>query len=134
MTGFDNWLDLTITCRVYRTLGSLIQDFFNDEFRVRFLDRLDRSHPYARWFHYAFTPDIRVEEDGTHTFQSAGHVKYRESRLHRTDYPGRCSMVARYSISKPSGYRPPPNQPPRIEYVDSFMMSGPSRLVLERAS
>lgn len=116
-SDIDNATGLKISCRVYRTLGEDIEDFYNGYLIVCFRDRLDRSHPYVRWYHYVYTPDVRVEEDGSHTILG-GHIKYRISRIHRTDVPGRCLMVSRYSISKPARFRP--SRAIGVEYLDQL--------------
>lgn len=114
-SDIDNATQLRVSCRVYRTLGESIEDFYNGYIIVNVMDRLDRTHPYVRWYHYVYTPDVRVEEDGSHTILG-GHIKYRISRLHRTDVPCRCTMVSRYSLSTPARFRP--CRPITIEYLD----------------
>jgi hypothetical protein len=118
-TEFYNAIELLVSCRIYRTLGQDITDFLNVNVKAALIDRLDRTHPYIRWHHYAYTPDITVESDGSRT-QLGGHIKYRTSRIHRTDFPGRCWMAAQYSLHTPSGFRPPPKKKSRIEYLDSL--------------
>jgi hypothetical protein len=117
----------TVECRLYRALGASATDFFNDSCRLSITDTLDRSHPYVRWRHWVFGPIVRVEADKSHTVAGL-KLTERRSVIHRTDYPGRCKMVARYSLGSPAPPRTPfghavpqPLVPlPDIEYLDSL--------------
>lgn len=99
-----------IACRVYRTLGASVVDLFNGTCTLYVRDRLDRTHPYVRWRHSPFTPNVRVETNGTHTLVGYNHPE-RVSAIHRTAVPGRCRMVNRFSPKVPAG------QP---EYLDAL--------------
>jgi hypothetical protein len=117
----------TIECRLYRLLGATATDYFNDSLLLCITDRLDRSHPYVRWNHWVFTPSVKVEANKTHTI-SGYKVAHRNSVIHRTDYPGRCKMVSKYSLDYPLPPRSPyghsvpdPLDPePKIEYMDKL--------------
>ncbi|HEY3272534.1 MAG TPA: hypothetical protein VGJ92_02155 [Methanocella sp.] len=95
---FEN--GFTVECRVYLALGPDATDYFNGNLYVPIIDRLDRSHRFVRWNHYVLEPIVKVEESGSKTVLGY-ELQYRQSKIHRTDFPGRCLMVSRYSITKP---------------------------------
>jgi hypothetical protein len=117
----------TIECRVYRVLGAHITDFFNVLHELRIGDTLDRSHPYVRWHHWVFVPVVQVEADGSQT-RLGYKLTRRISRIHRTDFPGRCRMVSSYSLHSPDPPRSPfghpvpqpLSPPPEKEYLDAL--------------
>jgi hypothetical protein len=107
--------EFLIECRLYRLLGATATDFFNDSCKLSITDTLDRSHPYAYWHHWVFTPIVQVEKDNSHTVEGL-KLASRRSKIHRTDYPGRCKMVAKYSVGSPE----PPRSPYGHSVPDSF--------------
>lgn len=108
----------SVECRVYRQLGATSTDFFNGSLSLKVVDRLDRTHPYVRWIHEVYTPDVVVEADGSQTVLG-GSIKVRASDLHRTALPGRCRMVSKFSTDR---VRPPgPGvTEPVLEYRDAL--------------
>ncbi|MHC4396544.1 MAG: hypothetical protein ACYS1A_12905 [Planctomycetota bacterium] len=133
VTAPANAPDLKIQCRVYRTLGSSITEVYLGNLVVHFLDLLDRSKPFVRWYHYVWTPDVRRDEAGRKTVVG-GSIKYRTSRIHRTDLEGRCKFASRYSVEIPEGFRPPPNseRPLGVFYYDTLPF--PNSQILENRS
>jgi hypothetical protein len=108
---------IRIECRLFRVLGAEITEIFNGSAVLRIADRLDRSHPYVFWRHAVITPLVRTELDGSQT-RSGYNFEDRVSNLHRTDFPGRCRMVSRFSskvleVDDGSGR-------PHLEYLDAL--------------
>lgn len=68
--------EFSVVVRVFRPLSGRVKEFGSCRFSVSVEDRFDRSHPYVHWNGWA-----------------AGMPK--ESAIHRTAVPGRCSMVLR---------------------------------------
>lgn len=68
--------EFSVVVRVYRPLSGRVKEFGSSRFTVSVLDRFDRRHPYVHWKGWA-----------------AGVPK--ESAIHRTAVPGRCSMIMR---------------------------------------
>lgn len=68
--------EFSVSLRVYRPLFGRVKEFGSSRFSISIEDRFDRSHPYVRWKGWA-----------------AGMPK--ESAIHRTAAPGRCSMIMR---------------------------------------
>jgi len=68
--------EFRVVVRVYRPLSGRVKEFGSSRFTVSVMDRFDRHHPYVHWNGWA-----------------AGVPK--ESALHRTAVPGRCSMLMR---------------------------------------
>lgn len=116
VAAVGNIAKIRVECRVYRTLGPDITEVYNGAFTTWLRDRLDKTKPYVRWSHHVYTPDVRVEVDSSQTMVGE-HIKYRKSKIHRTDFPGRCRMASRFSLSKPGRFRIPSNRPTRIEYL-----------------
>ena len=56
----------TIACRVYRTLGSQIDELFSGTHTLEIYDPVDRSHPYVHWTHEVWAPEMLVRGDGSH--------------------------------------------------------------------
>lgn len=90
----------TVQLQVTRNLGSESHDVHNSIVTLTIKDRLDRTHPFVRWGHYVIVPNVRAEADGSQT-EIGMVVKFRKSKIHRTDFPGRCKMASRYSIERP---------------------------------
>jgi hypothetical protein len=88
--------DLSVAAYVFRALGPITEGLYQRTIAVRMYDPIDKTHPYVWWEHGVGVPEVRVEADGTHTFLGRTS-KLRRSRLHRTDFPGRCIMVSRLS-------------------------------------
>ncbi len=110
--------EFKIEVRLYSTLGPITTDLFNAFVFLKITDNLDRTHPYVRWQHQVFPPNVRIEADGSHT-DLGFHSVYRISAIHRTAVPGRCRMVSRYSINAPlSGTDPKPLS--HIDYFDDL--------------
>ncbi|MEW8403721.1 MAG: hypothetical protein AB2689_28895 [Candidatus Thiodiazotropha taylori] len=122
LPGLPTASNLIIRCRVYRILWNPPIEIFQGNFTVYFRDRIDQSHPYVRWRHYVAVPDVSVDAQGNSTTEGY-HVKFRHSKIHRTDFPERCRMVSRYSLNTPNGFRPPPWRPPEIQYLDALPFS-----------
>lgn len=91
---------LVTECRIFRELGRYTTDISNDIVTSKIIDPLDRSHPFVKWGHYVLIANVRKEVDGSHTLYG-GVLKRRRSCIHRTDFPGRCTMVSKYSIHPP---------------------------------
>jgi len=121
--------DLRIHCRVYRVLWNPPIEIYQGVFTVLFRDRIDQSHPYVRWRHYVGTPDVNVDAEGNRTTEGF-HIKLRHSKIHRTDFPNRCRMVSRHSLSVPWKFNPPPSRPPKIIYFDALPF--PDQEILHR--
>ncbi len=68
--------EFSVHLRVYRPLHGRVRELGSSRFRIGVLDRVDRSRPYVFWKGWA-----------------AGVKK--QSVIHRTAVPGRCSMVLR---------------------------------------
>jgi hypothetical protein len=68
--------EFSVVVRVYRPLSGRVKEFGSSRFAVTIADRFDRSHPYVHWDGWA-----------------AGTPK--QSVIHRTAVPGRCSMIMR---------------------------------------
>jgi len=97
LQSVDNFI---ISCRLYRLWGSNWQDlpaplWAFEPMNITITDCYDRHHPYVWWQHWSFPypghnswpfPVTRAE-------WLAGWKKFRTSRIHRTDVPGRCKMV-----------------------------------------
>ena len=117
LPGLHTASNLTIRCRVYRILWDPPVEIYQGNFTVYFRDRLDQSHPYVRWRHYVAVPEVSIDAEGN-SITEGFHIKFRHSKIHRTDFPKRCRMVSKYSLSVPGRFRPPPWRPPEIEYLD----------------
>lgn len=119
--------DFRIECRIYRVLGAVTEEIFNSSLSLSIVDTLDRSHPFVRWRHWVFAPIVKVEPNGSHTL-SGMRLSWRNSRIHRTDVPGRCQMVSKYSLHYPGppftefGHWAPaiPTPAPEMEYLDTL--------------
>ena len=68
--------EFSVVVRVYRPLSGRVKEFGSSRFTISVEDRFDRSHPYVHWDGWA-----------------AGAPK--QSAIHRTAVPGRCSMILR---------------------------------------
>ena len=85
--------------RVTRELEGEEEHVFSAKDQVSIVDRLDRGHDYVRWKHLVVTPDVVVHPDGSQ--QRVGkRVFTRQSRIHRTRWPGRCAFADRYAGDK----------------------------------
>lgn len=107
----------SIECRVHRTLGTNVADFFNAKTQLEIRDKLDRSHPFVHWTHEAWTPIVNVEADGSHT-QVGFQMNTRKSKIHRTALPGRCRMASRNSLKR-EGLNSPLEKP-TPDYLDAL--------------
>ncbi len=119
IADFQNISNLRISCRVYRALGDEITDFYNDSILIHLCDRLDQSKPFVRWYHHAVVPKVIVEGDGSIAIRSYS-IHYRKSKIHRTDFPLRCTMVHNFSLNVPRHFTPHENQPTKIVYLNSL--------------
>lgn len=116
-----------VECRVYRVLGSAVEDLENWSEKFAISDRLDRSHPFVRWHHWVYPPIVQVEADGSQRIIGYNLTR-RKSRIHRTDFPGRCKMVSHYSQNSPAPPYSPSGHPvpipllphPEIQYLDDL--------------
>jgi hypothetical protein len=108
----------TIECRVYRALGADIQDLLNDTLTLAIVDRLDRSHPFVRWSHEVWAPQVKVESNGSQTVLGFA-PRGRRSKLHRTALPGRCREVSSFSLNQIRDAGPGVT-PSVIEYLDEL--------------
>ncbi len=110
----------TVEVRVYRMLGATTEELFKDKKMLEVRDELDRSHPFVRWQHEVCVPIVEAKENGMrkHLYWK---IETRNSAIHRTDLPGRCSMASRYSAGAPRAKKPLP--PARLEYLDSLPFS-----------
>jgi hypothetical protein len=68
--------EFSVVLRVYRPLSGRTKEFGSSRFSIKVEDRFDRHHPYVHWDGWA-----------------AGTRK--QSAIHRTAMPGRCSMIMR---------------------------------------
>jgi hypothetical protein len=107
-----------VEVRVYQQLGAQAIDLFNDRIFLDIVDRLDRTHPYARWTHEVYTPQVQLEADGSRTVLG-GQIRVRVSNLHRTAIPGRCRMASSYSTEPLRGSGPGVTDP-KLEYLDAL--------------
>jgi hypothetical protein len=107
-----------IECRVYRAIGAEITEVFGDALTLKIHDPLGRTHRYVHWVHEVYTPQVRVDSNGSRTILGYD-IKTRSSRIHRTDLPGRCKFASHFSIQKirESG---PFVTDPFIEYLDEL--------------
>ena len=85
-TGFS------MSCRVYRVLGDQTEDLFNGHDDVSVSDPIDHAHPYVQWSHEVSVPQVTNYPDGTKEWLGEQTV-LRTSKIHRTDFAGRCRMV-----------------------------------------
>lgn len=109
--------ELHIAVRLYSTLGPVTNDIFNTSIALRITDVLDRTHPFVFWEHEVSTPVIQIEQDGSKTMKGF-QIKKRISAIHRTDFPGRCRMVSRYSpkVSRTDNG----SDRPHLQYLDQL--------------
>lgn len=111
----------SISCRVYRPLGSSVEELISQTVNLRIEDRLDRTRPFVRWRHNVYTPKIQKHPSGQHELVGYNYIE-RRSRIHRTDVPGRCRFADQFShkhVETP-------------EYLDALPFP-PSELVARRA-
>lgn len=92
----SNCSKFTISCRVYRPLGSDVEELLNRTISLDISDRLDRTHPYVHWKHTVAIPQTEVFEGGQQEITGYNYIN-RQSAIHRTAFPGRCLFVAQYS-------------------------------------
>ncbi len=118
----DKVADLKIGCRIFRKLGNSTEPFFNGERDLEFYDRVDRTYRFVRWNHYVRYYDIKK---GQHPNQIANcTIKYRRSKIHRTDMVGRCAMVSQMSVAQPPGAQKMPRYvEPKAEYTNRLPCS-----------
>jgi hypothetical protein len=83
-----------VLCRVYRTLGPYITDFFNDGIRLKVGPAIPTGS-YVRWRYDVKTPRLRLEQSPERWSYLGDSVVGRSSALHRIDRP--CKMVDRRS-------------------------------------
>lgn len=90
----------SIYSRLYRTIGATTEELFGGTVRLDIYDRLNRSHPYVRWRHVVYTPEVRVTyEGGRRALRYEGSREVaRVSKIHRTAVPGRCRFADKYSF------------------------------------
>lgn len=105
-------MDVSVT--VFRALGATTTNLLSDTLRVAIHDPIDESHPYVRWSHSVTVPVVQVDANGSQTRTGKQSVA-RASKLHRTDFPGRCLMVGQIS-PKPLQARPDAS----IQYLDAL--------------
>lgn len=110
--------EFDVECRVYRVFGTVSHPLVDGRMRLAVADRVDRSHPYVRWTHQVLTPEVRRTPDGSRTLLGDS-VKTRRSKIHRTDLPGRCRMVSRYSQSW-IDFSTSINTGPTLDYMDAL--------------
>jgi hypothetical protein len=88
---------LDIGCRVYRTLGASITDFFNDGIVLEIRGPLP-AEAYVRWRYDVKNPQVEFDEQSQAWAYAGEAVRKRHSNLHRLDRP--CA-----NASKRSRYR-----------------------------
>ena len=103
----------TVECSVVRVLGADAETLFHDLQGFEVHDRLDRTLPFVHWHHHVTTPVVVVQPDGSKK-QTGLTLKSRTSKIHRTDFPGRCIMVTRFSKYVQST---PAEGSPYLEYL-----------------
>lgn len=86
----------SISCRVYRPLGSAVDELVNQTVNLRIEDRLDRTHPFVRWRHHVYTPQVTKHANGQRELVGYNYIE-RVSAIHRTDVPGRCRFADQFS-------------------------------------
>ncbi|HET9649267.1 MAG TPA: hypothetical protein VFP34_13710 [Microlunatus sp.] len=86
---------MSLECRVYRTLGTTIENRFHTTVTLKPSDRLDHSHPYVHWGGTVPLPAFVKTADGSLTRNGLASVD-RRSKIHRTDLPGRCLFADAY--------------------------------------
>lgn len=81
--------EYSISCRVYRPVGDIVEELLDRTMTVKIQDMLDRSHPYVMWKHSPPVPQMEVLPGGQQVL--VGYASpHRTSRIHRTALPGRC--------------------------------------------
>ncbi|NUP05873.1 MAG: hypothetical protein HOW73_07435 [Polyangiaceae bacterium] len=108
-----------IQCRVYRPVLSQTEELFQEEKTLTVSDRLDRGRPFVRWRHSVYVPNVRVSYDqGRRVDQILGYDSVvRQSKIHRTAYPGRCRFATQYSSHVRFDGTP---DRPMLEYLDTL--------------
>jgi hypothetical protein len=86
---------MSLDCRVYRTLGTTLENLFHKTITLKPTDRLDHSHPYVHWQGTVPLPVFVKRADGSLTRNGLASVD-RKSKIHRTDLPGRCLFADSY--------------------------------------
>jgi hypothetical protein len=107
-----------IECRVYRTLGADVEEVFSDQRTLRIVDPVDRSHPYVHWTHEVWTPEVQIHDNGSRELLGFA-AQGRRSKLHRTDIPGRCRSVTKFSLNQIRDPGPGVT-PSAIQYLDAL--------------
>lgn len=107
-----------IECRVYRTLGADVEEVFSDLRTLRIVDPVDRSHPYVHWTHEVWAPEVQLHANGSRELLGFA-AKGRRSKLHRTDIPGRCRSVSKFSLNQIRDPGPGVT-PSAIQYLDAL--------------
>ena len=87
---------MSLTCRLYRTVGSNTENLFNQTVTLRADDPLDRSHPFVHWHAVVPLPSFVPGPDGALHKNGIPFVD-RTSTIHRTDLPGRCLFADGFS-------------------------------------
>jgi hypothetical protein len=115
-------LNLVVSCRVYSTAGATTTELFSGSVSLSSTDPLDRTHPYVRWRHAAYVPQVRttIDSDGHRLYSSGYQSVQRQSKIHRTSVPERCRFAHHYSrhvLAWPNPARP---ELPALEYLDAL--------------
>lgn len=108
--------EFSVECHVYRTMGPDAVDLFSKVITLKVWDPLDRTHPFVRWKHDCYPPVVRVEANGSHTILGRAET-HRRSKIHRTDFPGRCRMASHFSRHVFDADTPETNG---LEYLDDL--------------
>ncbi len=95
--------EFSISCVLYRQLGSQNEVLASRTLRLQMSDRLDRDHPYVHWVHDVFCP-IKQKVPGGQTKVTGYWNETRRSAIHRTDLAHRCRFAARYSNDADPNY------------------------------
>jgi hypothetical protein len=99
-----------VSCRCYRRLGYRVDEVFSGTMSITIADLLDRHHPFVRWNDEVYiVPGYKTARLGSVAEVAAGkQVVYwsrtRDSRIHRTDVPGRCLAVGPTAPNRVNGY------------------------------
>jgi hypothetical protein len=87
---------MSLTCRLYRTLGSATENRFNQTVTLRATDPIDRRHPFVHWHAVVPLPSFVPGPDGALHKNGIPSVE-RTSKIHRTDLPWRCLFADQFS-------------------------------------
>lgn len=89
LSGASALPSMSLSVRLYRTLGDRTENLFNQTVRLRADDPLDRRHPFVHWHAVVPLPSFVPGPDGT-LHKNGIPFAQRTSKIHRTDLPGRC--------------------------------------------